>query len=133
MDPIGAHLKPGLEGLSAVSGDGPSFVSAVTGGVLPGTALGAAYWWRNVREPVRFDRAMSTLAELGCRVFVEIGPNAILQRYVGECLASLSVTGRALPTMRRGDDGLAGIEAGALRIHLVAEPPRRPAPLPPPR
>src|SRR5258707_14976097 len=111
MDRIETDLKSGVEGRSAVSADGPRFVSAVTGGGLPGTALGAAYWWRNVREPGRFDRAMSALAELGCRVFVEIGPNAILQRYMGECLASSGVTGRVLPTMRRSEDGLAGIEA----------------------
>ena len=88
MDPIEGDLSSRLVDLAPVSAGRTIFVSAVTGSVMPGAALGARYWWRNVREPVRFDRAMSALVELGCRVFVEIGPNAILQRYMSECLAS---------------------------------------------
>ncbi|WP_285711120.1 acyltransferase domain-containing protein, partial [Microtetraspora sp. NBRC 16547] len=35
------------------------FVSSVTGGVVDGAGLDAGYWWRNLREPVRFDRAVA--------------------------------------------------------------------------
>src|SRR5258708_18903873 len=40
---------------------------------------------------------------------------------MSECLASASVTGRILPTMRRTEDDTGGIEAAALRIQLLAE------------
>jgi len=121
MNLIEDDLKARLADLRPESVSEPKFVSGVTGKMMPGAALGATYWWRNVREPVRFDRAMSALVELGCRVFVEIGPNAILQRYMSECLASASVNGRVLPTLRRSEDGTAGVEAVALRIQLLAD------------
>jgi acyl transferase domain-containing protein len=132
MDPIEGDLITRLASIAPVSAGRANFVSAVTGDVLPGAALGARYWWRNVREPVRFDRAMSALVELGCRVFVEIGPNAILQRYMSECLAARNVSARILPTMRRSDEGMAGIESAALRVQLLAEPPRLSAYFPQP-
>ena len=124
MDPIERDLLARVATLAPQSAGGLPFISTVTGGVLPGSALGTKYWWRNVREPVNFAGAMSALADFGCRVFLEIGPNAILQRFMTECLTAASVGGRVLPTMRRGHDGLAGIDEAALRVQLLAESPR---------
>lgn len=97
------------------------FVSAVTGGILDGAALDARYWWRNVRETVNFEAAVAGLAQSGCRVFVEIGPHAILQRYMRDTLAFLDVKGRVLPTLRKNADGLERIVEAALRTHLLAD------------
>lgn len=118
MDSIEADLAERLEGLVPVQSTNATFVSTVTGDVLDGSALEADYWWRNVRQPVRFSAAIVKLAEQGCRVFIEIGPHAILQRYVNECLAGARIKGRVLPTLRRHDDGLSCIEEAALRAHL---------------
>ena len=125
MDPIEAGLAEHLAGLSPAPAGPARFVSTVTGGVLDGTALDAGYWWRNVREPVQFWAATATLAGLGCRVFVEIGPHAILQRYIAESLAELGSQGkgRVLPSLRRNDDGLARITETAFRTHLLAGQP----------
>ncbi len=124
MDPIEAKLAESLADLSPVPTSGATFVSTVTGGVLDGAVLDADYWWRNVRQPVRFAEAMAKLADLGCRVFVEIGPHAILQRYIGECLKVANVQGRALPSLRKDDDGIQRLQEAALCIHLLAEIPR---------
>ncbi|MDP2367553.1 type I polyketide synthase [Rhodoferax sp.] len=124
MDPIKAGLLAHLAPLTPHASDVCTFVSTVTGNILSGCELGASYWWRNVREPVRFSQAISTLVANGCRVFVEISPHAILQRYIGECLKSQGVVGRVLPTFRRDDDGLARVEELALRTHLLVEPQR---------
>jgi phthiocerol/phenolphthiocerol synthesis type-I polyketide synthase C len=123
MDPIRETLLVNLTGLESRSSDRTAFVSTVTGDVLAGDQLGPEYWWRNVREPVRFVDAMTTLASLGCRVFVEIGPHAILQRYIGECLAGAEAKGRVLPTLRKESDGWDRIVETALRAHLLAEKP----------
>ena len=127
MEPIKGDLFSRLKTLAPVPSmapDGPIFVSTVTGTAMSGSALGARYWWRNVREPVQFARAMSALADRGCRVYIEIGPNAILQRFMTECLAAASAGSRVLPTMRRGADGYAAIEETALRTLLLSESPR---------
>jgi phthiocerol/phenolphthiocerol synthesis type-I polyketide synthase C len=124
MDAIEDTLAASLANLAPRSSAGITFVSTVTGDALEGGGMGADYWWRNVRQPVRFAEAVSTLVARGCRVFVEIGPHAILQRYVKECLNAEGIQGRMLDTLRRNDDGLSRIEETALRIHLLSEPAR---------
>ena len=123
MDPIQESLLESLAGLKSTSSNHITFVSTVTGAVLDGDQLGADYWWRNVREPVCFADAITTLASLGCHVFIEIGPHAILQRYIGECLSAAEVKGRVLPTLRKESDGWDRFVETALRAHLLAEKP----------
>ncbi len=79
------RLLDDLEGLHASVGTIP-LVSSVTGAVIEGSRLDAGYWWRNVREPVRFADAMACVHRIGARVMLEISPRAILRGYMGECL-----------------------------------------------
>lgn len=132
MDPIEHDLLADLAGLAPAPTGRARYVSTVTGAEMPGDQLGADYWWRNVREPVRFADAMATLATLGCRVFVEIGPHAILQRYMAECLGAASIKGRVLPTLRREADGVEHLTDTALRALLIAKNPNLAAHFPRP-
>ncbi|MEU9256820.1 polyketide synthase dehydratase domain-containing protein, partial [Streptomyces sp. NPDC048270] len=50
----------------------------VTGQVADGTELDGTYWCRNLREPVRFDRALDRLLDDGHGVFVEISAHPVL-------------------------------------------------------
>ena len=122
MDSVWADLARRLDGFTPTGQGTAVFVSTVTGDIFDGRQLDAEYWWRNVREPVRFADAVARLGAEGCRVFVEIGPHAILQRYVSECLSVADIKGRVIPTLRRNDDGLARLTEAALRIHLLAGP-----------
>ncbi len=63
------------------------FISTVTGELMSGTGLDTAYWWRNLREPVRFKDAVETALGEGVRFFVEIGPRPILQSYIRQTAA----------------------------------------------
>ena len=45
------------------------------------------YWWRNLREPTRFDVALRRLTHL--RAFVEIGPHPVLATLVPGAIASM--------------------------------------------
>ncbi len=111
MDSAKASLLQGLEDL-APRGTRIPFVSSTTGSVLQGEELGAAYWWANIREPVRFDAAVTALAAIHFRVFLEIGPHPILQGYVRETLKGCNLPGRAVPTLERaGDDEIRVLEA----------------------
>jgi acyl transferase domain-containing protein/acyl carrier protein/short-subunit dehydrogenase len=123
MDPIQGNMVERLAGLDPLQAKTATFVSTVSGDVLD-TALDAGYWWRNVREPVRFADAVASLSGLGCRVFVEIGPHAILNRNIDECLAAAGIEGRVIPTLRREDDGAQRIAEAALRVHLLVDKPR---------
>ena len=122
MEPIETPLAQSLDDLAPVSSDGAAFVSTVTGDALDGAALGADYWWKNVRHPVRFAEAMTKLVDLGCRVFIEIGPHAILQRYIGECLKAANVQGRMLHSLRKDGAGIQRLREVALAVHCLTKP-----------
>ncbi|WP_156802360.1 type I polyketide synthase [Leeia oryzae] len=123
MDPVESELASLLGVLHPETTYQAQFVSTVTGDVLEGASLDADYWWKNVREPVCFAAAIDTLVAKGCRIFVEIGPHAILQRYISECLTFAEVKGRVIPTLRRYDDGVAKLNEAVLRVQLCEKQP----------
>ncbi len=132
MDPIQVPLLASLAGLAPAAGK-TTFVSTVTGDELPGKQLGAAYWWDNIRQPVRFNQAIASLAKAGCRVFVEIGPHAILQRYISDSLKPAGLAGRVLATLKKEDDGPDRVLECAWRACLAGAPFRLEAHFPTPR
>ncbi|WHA42592.1 type I polyketide synthase [Agrobacterium larrymoorei] len=78
-----------------------AFISSVTGGVLSGAKLDAAYWWNNVRDIVRFSDSTSVALDHGCNLFIEIAPRAILQSYLAETARHKDVAIKSLPTLTR--------------------------------
>jgi acyl transferase domain-containing protein/NADPH:quinone reductase-like Zn-dependent oxidoreductase/acyl carrier protein len=102
MDPVRAGLLADLATLAPQAGAVP-MVSTVTGAVLPGAEAGAAYWWRNLREPVRFRDAARAAGAMGARLFVEIGPTPVLQSYLRESLREDTAEAAVLPSLSRRD------------------------------
>ncbi len=102
MDPIRDELLASLAGISSTAPPA-RLVSTVTGAVVDGLALDAQHWWRNIRNPVIFAAAASVLIDEGYRVFLEIGPGAILQSYLADGLRAADTEGRVLSTLSRGD------------------------------
>ncbi|WP_144107295.1 type I polyketide synthase [Paraburkholderia sp. BCC1886] len=113
MNPIEPIVREGLADLSPGEGTLP-FVSTVTGDVLSGTALDAGYWWRNIREPVRFGDAIARLVDDRVRVFIEVAPHSILRTYVKQTLAALKVTGVAVSTLKRHHESAETLEHAIL-------------------
>ncbi|KOF19764.1 beta-ketoacyl synthase [Ensifer adhaerens] len=94
-----------------------TYLSTVTGAALDGTQLDPDYWWKNVREPVRFQAAAEAAIELGCRLFVEISPRPILSSYVKETIKQAAAPGMVVPTLLRdvGETGQDPISAAMAR------------------
>ena len=103
MDGLSTELRRALAHLEPEEATIP-FHSTVTGAQLSGTALDADYWWRNVREPVLLQQALTSMVREGINIYVEIGPHALLRRYLRECLDDAEVVGRVISTGMRGDD-----------------------------
>ena len=57
-------------------------VSSVTGAAIDWADLDAAYWWRNLCQPLPFMPSIEGLARSGHTVYVEIGPHPILEREI---------------------------------------------------
>ncbi|APV52467.1 hypothetical protein BWI17_14790 [Betaproteobacteria bacterium GR16-43] len=104
MDPVREGLLEALARLKPAPSRIP-FHSAVTGEELAGTELGASYWWRNIREPVRFAACIRGLADAGLNVLLEVGPHPVLKNYMSDSLRSAGVEGRALATLQRSMAG----------------------------
>jgi acyl transferase domain-containing protein/surfactin synthase thioesterase subunit len=93
--------------------------STVTGTEVEGETLDAAYWARNLREPVRFGEAIQALAKDGVHVFVELSPHPVLVQAIADNVRHVGSTAVAVPTLRReADEPLALLTAiGALHCH----------------
>jgi len=81
------------------------FFSTVTGGWLDGPELDAAYWYRNLRQAVRFEHAVHALAGQGFRFFIETSGHPVLTAGVQDAVESLGVDAAVLGTLRRGEGG----------------------------
>lgn len=103
LDPARQPIIDALAGLKSHDTRLPLY-STVTGGMIDGAALNAEYWWRNVRNPVRFLDAIAAAAADGCRVFVEIGPRSILRNYIADSLAGADHDTRVVATLEPADD-----------------------------
>ena len=104
MDPIEAGIRDALATLRP-GATRVSFHSAVSGARLDGAALDAGYWWRNIREPVRFRDAIDSIRATGPKIYIEIGPHPLLRGYIVGTLGEESSRSRVVPTLVRNDDG----------------------------
>ncbi|MBE1502211.1 acyl transferase domain-containing protein/D-arabinose 1-dehydrogenase-like Zn-dependent alcohol dehydrogenase/acyl carrier protein [Amycolatopsis lexingtonensis] len=77
-----------------------AFFSTVTGTWIDGARLDAEYWYTNLRETVRLDVAVATLAAEGFGTFVESSPHPVLTMAIGETDGV-----EALGSLRRDDGG----------------------------
>ncbi|KDN20690.1 type I polyketide synthase [Amycolatopsis rifamycinica] len=91
------------ETLAGVTAQAPAipFFSTVTGTwITEAGVLDGGYWYRNLRNQVRFGPAVETLLGSGHGVFVEVSAHPVLVQPISE-LADAVVTG----TLRRDDGG----------------------------
>jgi len=133
MDPIRDDLLAGLAGLTSAAPD-TVLISTVTAEPATSGELDAAYWWRNIRNPVRFAEGMARLVGDGFRLFVEIGPHPVLQAYLHDALRAAEaqginiqginiqgtdIQGRVLGTLARRQGDADPFAAIAGRIHVA--------------
>jgi acyl transferase domain-containing protein/NADPH:quinone reductase-like Zn-dependent oxidoreductase len=84
--------------------------------------FGADYWWRNVREPVQFARAVAELAGEGCTAFLEVGPHPVLSGPVTECLLHAGRRAAVLHSLRREQPERPEMLAALAGFHVLGHP-----------
>ncbi|WP_425445796.1 type I polyketide synthase [Umezawaea tangerina] len=80
--------------------------STVTGELVDGSELDAAYWYGNARGTVVFAPTVETMVGQGFRAFVEVSPHPVLTMPVQDILDDAEVTGLAVGSLRRDHGGL---------------------------
>ncbi|HWN34117.1 MAG TPA: type I polyketide synthase, partial [Pseudonocardia sp.] len=107
--------------------------STVTGRLGTNEMMDPAYWVRQVREPVRFADAVTSLRQAGVRTFVEIGPDAVLAALGPETFTPSDRTGTGtadpspaaadheawIPTLRRDRDEPASLVVALGQLHAL--------------
>ncbi|MFF0001809.1 type I polyketide synthase, partial [Streptomyces avermitilis] len=102
------HVQPLHDELLNLLGDitpQPStvpFFSTVEGTWLDTTTLDAAYWYRNLHQPVRFSHAVQTLTDDGHRAFIEISPHPTLVPAIEDTTENTTENITATGSLRRG-------------------------------
>jgi amino acid adenylation domain-containing protein len=127
MDVLRDELVAALADISPRVGSVP-FFSTVTCEALRGDELAAAYWFRNLREPVRFADAVPRLLAGGARHFLEISPHPLLPSALAHFLEA-APHAAWLPSLQRGEDDGASIaqSLAALAARGVRLDPSAPA------
>jgi len=95
------------------------FVSSVTGAIADRETLGPGHWWRNVREPVRFEAGLNCLLSDGLRVFVEISPRSILASYVRDTFRDTNTHGVVVESLGEKDGPTDPLRDCAARVLLA--------------
>ncbi|MET0151686.1 MAG: beta-ketoacyl synthase N-terminal-like domain-containing protein, partial [Candidatus Binatia bacterium] len=116
MDPIRDELERALARSRGAVTRTP-LISAVTGFEIEGKELDARYWWRNVRETVRFAPAIDHLVDRGWGIFLEVGPHPVLAGPIVECLRRHGRPGVVLPSLRRQEDERTTLLGSLGRLH----------------
>ncbi|MEU8347914.1 SDR family NAD(P)-dependent oxidoreductase, partial [Spirillospora sp. NPDC048832] len=94
------------------------FHSTVTGTVLDGAELDAAYWFRNLREPVRFAAVTRSLFDTGHGAFIEVSPHPVLTVGIEESVDAAVVVG----SLRRREGGLDRFVASVAEAYTAGLP-----------
>ncbi|MGW7050061.1 acyltransferase domain-containing protein, partial [Streptomyces avermitilis] len=106
VEAIQGRLLELLAPIRARTADVP-FYSTVTGERVDGTELDAEYWYRNLRQVVRFRDATQALVRDGHTVFIEACPHPAVAVGVQETLDEMGdLDSLVVGSLRRGEGGL---------------------------
>ncbi|MBP8537425.1 type I polyketide synthase, partial [Streptomyces sp. MK37H] len=105
VEAIEGELLRELRGISPRSSSVP-FYSTVTGGVLDTAGLDAGYWYRNLRQTVRFDETVRALLADGFQVFIEASAHPVLTVGVEQTAEQHGSEVAAVGSLRRDEGGL---------------------------
>ncbi|HWH96148.1 MAG TPA: SDR family NAD(P)-dependent oxidoreductase, partial [Baekduia sp.] len=103
------------------AGDVPLY-STVTGERLDTSVMDAEYWYRNLRQTVRFDEAVRAMVDDGTSAVVEAGPHPVLSTQVVESIEAAGHDADAVPviaSLHRADGGLERFIRSLAEAHVT--------------
>ncbi|MBW8805750.1 MAG: SDR family NAD(P)-dependent oxidoreductase [Catenulisporales bacterium] len=95
------------------------FVSSVTGEPIDTTGLDAEYWFRNLRQTVRFAAAARRALEDGCGLFIECSPHPVLAGALEETIEEAARTASVVGTLHRDQGGTERIRQALAEAYVA--------------
>jgi len=121
MDPLRADLLAQLKELKPRPAT-LAICSTVLASMTDGAGFDAAYWVRNLRQPVLFSRSVQGLIADGHDTFVEISPHPLLTSAVQELLQDSGADGIVVGSLRRDDDEVRAIGQAIATVWAAGGP-----------
>ncbi|MFF4377973.1 acyltransferase domain-containing protein, partial [Nocardiopsis dassonvillei] len=121
VDAVKEELRTQLAGVSPRSSE-TLFFSTLRNEFVDTAELTGAYWFENLRHPVRFFSAVEQLEGRGAGVYVEVSPHPVLTASIEDASAG-AVT---VPTLVRGEGGYRRFLLSVGQVHVVGGRPRWP-------
>ncbi|WP_131733014.1 type I polyketide synthase [Actinomadura formosensis] len=97
------------DALAGIDAQAPAipFYSTVTGGwIRDAGVVDGAYWYRNLRQQVRFGPAVADLIDQGHGVFVEMSAHPVLVQPISEIVDETDTDAVVTGSLRRDDGGM---------------------------
>ncbi|MFF9627368.1 beta-ketoacyl synthase N-terminal-like domain-containing protein, partial [Streptomyces griseosporeus] len=110
-----------LDGITPRPGRIPVY-SAVTGEPETVTAMDGAYWYRNLRMPVRFEAAVRAALAARHDAFIEVSPHPVAAVGLSQTVEDAAADAAVLTTLRRGQGGWARMLTGLGEAFVTGVP-----------
>ncbi|MEO7110606.1 MAG: acyltransferase domain-containing protein, partial [Polyangiaceae bacterium] len=107
MDSVEADFRAGLQNVTARASHLPFFSTVTATAADERMLLDLDYWYRNIRNPVLYAKALVEMARSGISYFVELGPHPALLHASADTFRAAGIDAVYITTLRRdGDDAL---------------------------
>ena len=103
MDPLRPELERRLNGIHPRRAEAPLY-STSSGNIEDGTRLDAAYWGRNLRQPVLFSSAVDSLLRDGFDTFIEVNAHPVLLQSLESSIGNSGKSATVVASLRRGQN-----------------------------
>ncbi|MEU4933073.1 type I polyketide synthase, partial [Streptomyces yokosukanensis] len=117
VEPLREELTAALSEVVARTAPVPLY-STTTGEPIDTALMGGDYWYRNLRDMVRFETGTRLLAEAGFDTFVEVSPQPVLAPGIESTLEAAGADAAVLATLRRGAGGPDRFLAALAEAHV---------------
>lgn len=129
MDPILDEVMEALADLKPKMPHIPLYSTVSGKQVIDASELwDASYWVNNIREPVRFADAITSMIGDDLNIFLEVGPHPALSGNVRQVLMQNGGGGTSIPTLVRNEEDIACLRKALAELYAVgaldlAQPP----------
>nr|WP_116210513.1 type I polyketide synthase [Streptomyces olivoreticuli] len=105
VERIEGELLEILKGIEPRSSSVP-FYSTVSAELIDTSVMDAGYWYRNLRQTVRFDETVRALLADGVGIFVETSAHPVLTVGIQQTAEAVGTPAAAIGSLRRDEGGL---------------------------
>ncbi|MEU5424830.1 type I polyketide synthase [Streptomyces olivoreticuli] len=121
VERIEGELLEILKGIEPRSSSVP-FYSTVSAELIDTSVMDAGYWYRNLRQTVRFDETVCSMLADGLGIFIEASAHPVLTVGIQQTAEDASVEISAVGSLRRDEGGLDRFLTSLAEAHIAGAP-----------